>query len=57
LVYSFGPFYSLLVYCFTFWYIVSHFGILFHILVYCTKKNLATLAEDSFMYVPRYLTN
>jgi hypothetical protein len=38
------PFYDHLAYFVAIWYILWLFGIFFLVLVYCTKKNLATLA-------------
>jgi hypothetical protein len=38
-----GPFYDHLVYFAAIWYILWLFGIFFHVLVFCPKKNLATV--------------
>jgi hypothetical protein len=43
--YGHGPFYGLL-FCFMdIWYSLWKFGIFFPVLVFCTKKNLATLVR------------
>jgi hypothetical protein len=43
ILWLFGIFYCYLVHFMVIWYILWLFGIFFHVLVCCTKKNLATL--------------
>jgi hypothetical protein len=40
---AFGLFFAVLVYFMAIWYVCCHFGTFFTILVFCTKKNLASL--------------
>jgi hypothetical protein len=41
----YGPFYGLLLYFMDIWYSSLQFGNYFPVLVFCTKKNLATLVQ------------
>jgi hypothetical protein len=43
----FGLFYCYWKYFMAIWYIVLSFGIFFSVLVFCTRKNLATLPQSS----------
>jgi hypothetical protein len=51
----FGLFYGNLVYFVAIWYIFWLFGLFFPVMVSCTKKNLATLAERVMSH-PKQLT-
>jgi hypothetical protein len=42
-----GPFYGLLLFYMDIWYSSWKFGIFFPVLVFCTKKNLATLVTTA----------
>jgi hypothetical protein len=46
ILWTLGPFYSLLLYFMDIWYSSWQFGISFPVLVFCAKKNLATLPID-----------
>jgi hypothetical protein len=48
ILWPFGIFCGHLVYFVAIWYILWIFGIFFHILVCCSKKNLATLVSKRF---------
>jgi hypothetical protein len=43
ILWTLGPFYGLLLYFMEIWYGSWKFGVFFTVLVFCTKKNLATL--------------
>jgi hypothetical protein len=45
MLWLFGPFSGNLVYFMALWYILWSFGLFFPVLVYCNKRNLATLFE------------
>jgi hypothetical protein len=47
-------FYGHFMYFMASWYILWSFGILFHTLVYCTKKNLSTPSGQILDYIHRF---
>jgi hypothetical protein len=51
ILWPFGLFNGYRKYCMAIWYILWSFGIFSSVLVFCTKKNLATLVVSEFLFI------